>query len=190
MQPIDFFLIFTGPLDAVGARYMVTGSVAGIAYGEPRLTNDVDIVLGIDDGLTDQLEAIFPADRFYCPPRDVIHIEARRAYRGHFNIIHHESGMKADVFTAGVDPLHAWGLAHRRNVALDQAACFWIAPLEYVILKKLEYYREGRSEKHLMDIRGMMAVSGESMDRSFFDHHLDAMNLRTEWATVMSAGSP
>jgi len=33
------------PLAALGIPYMVTGGVAAIVYGEPRLTNDVDIVV-------------------------------------------------------------------------------------------------------------------------------------------------
>jgi len=40
-----------------------------------------------------------------------------------------------------------------------------LAPPEYVIVRKLEYYREGGSEKHLRDIRAMLAVSGELLDR-------------------------
>lgn len=28
--------------------YLVTGSVASMAYGEPRLTNDIDIVAAVD----------------------------------------------------------------------------------------------------------------------------------------------
>ena len=36
-----------------------------------------------------------------------------------------------------------------------------LAPAEYVIVRKLEYYREGGSEKHLRDIRSMLAVSGD-----------------------------
>jgi hypothetical protein len=45
MPPTDLFLLFTGPLEAVGLDYMVSDSVAAIVYGEPRLTNDVDIIL-------------------------------------------------------------------------------------------------------------------------------------------------
>lgn len=36
----DLFLIFTRRLQALGAPYMVTGSVAGTLYGEPRVTHD------------------------------------------------------------------------------------------------------------------------------------------------------
>ena len=42
-------IIFTQRFDAIGIRYMITGSVAATLYGEPRLTNDVDIVAVILD---------------------------------------------------------------------------------------------------------------------------------------------
>jgi len=45
MPQADQFLLFTGPLERAGLLYMVSGSVASMAYGEPRLTNDTDIVL-------------------------------------------------------------------------------------------------------------------------------------------------
>ena len=39
------FLLFTQRLHDAGMRYMISGSVAAIYYGEPRMTNDVDIIL-------------------------------------------------------------------------------------------------------------------------------------------------
>lgn len=38
------FLLFTRAFEELGVRYMVSGSLAAMFYGEPRLTNDVDIV--------------------------------------------------------------------------------------------------------------------------------------------------
>lgn len=45
MQQTDLFLVFTAPLDAAQVTYMVSDSVASMVYGEPRLTNDVDIIV-------------------------------------------------------------------------------------------------------------------------------------------------
>ena len=33
-----------------------------------------------------------------------------------------------------------------------------VAPPEYVILRKLSFYQEGGSEKHVRDIRGVLAL--------------------------------
>lgn len=41
------------------------------------------------------------------------------------------------------------------------------ASAEDVIIKKMEYYREGASEKHLRDSAGMLKVSGAEIDRVY-----------------------
>jgi len=61
-----------------------------------------------------------------------------------------------------------------------------LAPPEYVILRKLEYYREGNAEKHLRDIRAILAVSGEQLDRSVLDEWIQRRGLAAEWRLVAS----
>jgi len=45
MPEPNLFKIFTVRLNKMGIRYMVTGAVAAIIYGEPRLTHDIDLVI-------------------------------------------------------------------------------------------------------------------------------------------------
>jgi hypothetical protein len=91
----------------MGAPYMVTGATAAILYGQPRVTNDLDVVLSLDDSARRSLLQAFPESDFYVPPESVIQAEQARSQRGHFNLIHLESGYKADVYLTGSDPLHA-----------------------------------------------------------------------------------
>ena len=52
------------PLNQISARYIVSGSVASILYGEPRLTNDVDFVIFLrDTDITRLHEIFFPLRR-------------------------------------------------------------------------------------------------------------------------------
>ena len=125
-------------------------------YGEPRMTNDIDMIVHLTDQQALHLPELFPFERFYCPPVEVILSESRRASRGHFNLIHHDTGHKADIYLRGSDELQAWGLSHRKQASLGPDQSLWLAPPEYVILRKLEFYREGGSSKHLTDIRGML----------------------------------
>ncbi len=60
-----------------------------------------------------------------------------------------------------------------------------LAPPEYVIVRKLEYYREGGSEKHLRDIRAMLAISGDLLDRPALLDWIARLGLETEWRRVM-----
>jgi hypothetical protein len=81
-------------------------------------------------------------------------------------LIHHETCFRADVYLAGKDRLHHWGLLNRKSVQLEDQA-IWVAPAEYVILRKLEYYREGWSEKHLRNIAGILDVSGATLNAAW-----------------------
>lgn len=54
------FLLFIRRLETLGVPYMVTGSVASTLYGEPRLTNDVDIVAEIDRKDCEAIASLFP----------------------------------------------------------------------------------------------------------------------------------
>jgi hypothetical protein len=151
-------------MEAAGIPYMVTGSMAAIAYGEPRLTNDIDIVLKLNPPDASRLPDIYPETSFYLPPKEVIVVESKRRTRGHFNIIHHATGRKADIYTTGADPAHEWGLANRIRIELDSGDAFCFAPPEYVIARKLQYWEEGKSEKHINDIAAIIAVSGPDLD--------------------------
>jgi hypothetical protein len=170
--------IFAPGLNQLHLRWMAVGSIASNAYGQFRATNDVDIILAIERSDASRLSEIFPSDEFYCPPADVIEVEAERAERGHFNLIHHETGFKGDVYMAGVDALQRWAFEHRREIRVDDIAV-WVAPPEYVIVGKLEFYREGGSEKHLRDIRGMLAVT--DVDRAFLEKEIAQRGLADVW---------
>ena len=183
MPELNLIKIFTSRLKAINVEYMITGAVASVIYGEPRLTHDIDIVLEVTKGKEDSIVTIFPADEFYCPPPEVIKVEASRALRGHFNIIHHETGFKADIYLKGKDELHKWALSERRKLNIDGEPV-WVAPPEYVILRKLQYYREGGSDKHLRDIEGMVELLGDKIRLDQLKRMVEKHGLQKEWREV------
>lgn len=185
MQSPEPFLIFTRQLNRLAVPYMVSGSVAAIYYGEPRMTNDVDIIAFLRQEDMGRLEKAFPPEEFYCPPREVLKMELAREQRGHFNLIHHDSGFKADIYLTGNDSLHTWGLAHSVKADLDGDEVVF-APPEYVIIRKLEFYREGGSPKHLRDISRMLTGLGETWDRQTLDLMLRQQGLEAQWAGLMA----
>ena len=185
MASPDPFLFFTRILGELRIPYLVSGSVAATFYGEPRMTYDVDIILFLKAEDVPRLEAAFPAQHFYCPPVEVLHAELARPERGHFNLIHHATGFKADIYLSGSDPLHAWALERVRKVDLD-GDLIAFAPPEYVIVRKLQFYREGRSTKHLRDIYRMLAGLGGHFDRAALEKLIDEHDLAAEWAAAQS----
>jgi hypothetical protein len=161
---------------------MIVGSFASAAYGEPRLTHDIDIVvhLGLDG--VDRLCGVFPVPEFYVSPS-----AAREAVRmrSQFNVIHPASGNKIDFMIARDD---AWGrnqLARRihRPILADRET--FVATPEDIILSKLLYYQEGGSEKHLRDIAAMLRVSGDEIDQAYIDDWASQLGLTQEWQAVL-----
>jgi hypothetical protein len=180
VQHPELVALFTTRLDAARIPYMITGSVAAMLYGEPRFTNDLDVVLRLSSSDIEGAVAAFPDAEFYCPPAAVIALESKRPLRGHFDIIHRQTGYRADVYLMRCDPLHEWGMAHRKRIPVE-ARAIWLAPPEYVIVRKLEYFREGHSEKHLLDIAGMLAISGGAIDMPVLDRLIAERGLQGEW---------
>ena len=185
MREPDELRLVAFRLKSIGAPYMVTGATAAILYGQPRLTNDLDVVLSLDDSTRPALLRAFPETEFYVPPETVIQAEQARAQRGHFNLIHLESGYKADIYLTGLDSLHAWALPRRRFLRWNSTLEVAVAPPEYVVLRKLEYYREGRSAKHPADIRAIREVTG--VDESALAPWLEHMGLNALWREIKLA---
>ena len=185
MPAPDELSLFAVRLEAIGAPYMVTGATAAILYGQPRVTNDLDVVLSLDEAALATLLRVFPESEFYVPPESVIRAEQARNQRGHFNLIHHETGYKADVYLTGADPLHAWALPQRRRLRWSEGVEISVAPPEYVVLRKLEFYREGHSAKHPADIRAIREITG--VDEAAMAPWLERLGLHAIWHELKTA---
>lgn len=157
----DLIDLFVLPLNRAGLLYMVTGSVASMLYAEPRFTADVDVVARVNS--PEELRAVFSGPDYYCPPVDVIAIEIARPLHGHVNVLHTPSALKADLYFAGEDPWHQWALALRRRFEVGGRE-IWVAPPEYVILRKLIFFQEGGSSKHVRDVRALLWAQSEKLD--------------------------
>jgi hypothetical protein len=61
-------------INNVPLTYMTTGSIAGIIYGQHRITHDIDLVDELRSEQLPQLLAKLPPKEFYCPPEEVVRI--------------------------------------------------------------------------------------------------------------------
>lgn len=149
--------------------------MASSIYGEPRATNDLDVVVQIGAADAARLVAAFPSDEFYVPPEETVQAEAGRAYGAHLNIISLEGMTKADLYPLPADQ-RAW-FGRRRSLEVAGRR-IWVAAPETVILHKLLFHRAGGGEKHLRDVRAMLATSGATFDRSWLAQEAARLGLR------------
>lgn len=169
-------------LERLGVPYMVVGSLASAAYGEPRMTQDVDVLVDLKTTHVAGLCQAFATDEFFLSEQAAL--EAIR-HKGQFNIIHSTSGNKIDVLAV---PAGAWGrteMARRRKMYILPNLEGYCARPEDVILGKMGYYRDGGSEKHLRDITGILKVSGPQIDRDYVSHWAEQMGLTDIWKAIL-----
>jgi len=181
---LKHLLKFLRIVEKIPLQYMISGSVASILYGKPRMTQDMDIVVVFAADKIDQFVESFPIEEYYCPPAEAIQEALQHGDRGLLNVIDQKTGFKIDIYPASDDPLITWGFEHRKKVELIENEEVFVAPPEYVIVKKLEYYKEGGSQKHLEDIRGMLEVHGDQIDTEIVEDWCKRRDLMNEWKQV------
>ncbi len=183
MEQSELLGFMVAVMERLGLRYLVTGSVASVFYGEPRFTNDIDMVVQLPPSAIQAFCRSFPEESFYLSEEA---IREAVASRGQFNIIHPASGLKVDVMIAGNHPFDRsrFARAVRVRPAPDYEARF--AAVEDVIIKKMESYRAGGSEKHLRDIASMIKISGDRVDRTYVASWASRLGLEETWRTIES----
>lgn len=168
--------------ESLGIQYLVTGSIASMAYGEPRFTNDIDVVADVREGHIKGLKNCFPENEFYLS-EDAVREAIRRQHQ--FNIIHPASGLKVDVIIRKQDAFDNSRLSRLKKLqATEDTSANFAAP-EDVIIKKMEFYKEGGSEKHLRDITGILKISREMIDYEYINRWADILQLKEIWNAVL-----
>jgi hypothetical protein len=187
MVPYELLERVVAIFERLGIPYFVTGSIAAMAYGEPRLTNDIDIVAEVVETQIPPLVAAFPAEDYYISA-DMIR-EAIR-HRSQFNIIHPTSGLKVDVILRRNTPFDQSRSQRVRRIHPAPSYEANFAAPEDVIIKKMEYYSEGGSEKHLRDITGMLLTSPGEIDRDYIGRWVVTLGLSGVWSAIQARLGP
>lgn len=170
-------------LDRVGITYAIVGSFASGVWGEPRFTQDIDILIQLSLERVVPLCNEFPASDFYVSEsaaRDAV------AQGGQFNVIHPASGNKIDFMIAGSGDWPMQQLIRRKQLQVFSDQAVSVAAPEDVILGKLIYYADGGSDKHLRDIASILHISGNLVDRNYIAKFAAQFGVVETWRFIIS----
>jgi len=181
MGPSDLLRTVAQKLESLQIDYLITGSVASIMYGEPRFTNDIDIVIRIRQADVDAFCAAFPDSEFYVSEEAAREAVSRRSQ---FNVIHPTSGLKIDFMVATDDAFDQSRFDRARTLEIDEDVRVRFAAPEDVILRKLQYYAEGGSDKHLRDIAGILRLCETPVDLAYIDAWAVKLSVQAKWERV------
>ena len=172
-------------LESAGVRFAVGGSWASTAFGEPRFTNDVDILADFTvENLSEFLSGL--PEAYYADSDEAM--DAFRTGRP-FNVIYMPLAFKFDFFTASAFPLGAQELDRAVFLAeteLSQSPTPFVTP-EDILLAKLHWYREGGeiSEVQWRDIRGVTRACGASLDHEYLLRSAALLGLSVQLAKAL-----
>ncbi|HEY1546457.1 MAG TPA: hypothetical protein VGG28_01485 [Kofleriaceae bacterium] len=165
-------------LDAIAIPYMVVGSFASMLHGEPRTTQDLDLVI---DPTVEQLDALLarldPAKYYF--DRDVALDALSR--RSMFNVIDIGTAWKIDLVIRK-DRAFSIEELQRRRVVVMMGVRVAAATAEDTIVAKLEWAKQGASTRQLVDVAGILRVRRESLDLTYLQRWVEALDLADEWA--------
>jgi hypothetical protein len=170
-EELDVLIVVTGRLEAAGIPYMVTGSVAANYYAVPRMTRDIDLVVELSVESADRVCALFEGD-FYVD-RDAV--RAAIGERGMFNLIHQAYVIKVDCIVRKDGEYRRTEFERRRHGTVEAHRLAFVAP-EDLIISKLDWMRQTRSEIQLGDIRNLLR-SVPDLDRSYLADWTERLGL-------------
>ena len=182
MKQERFFAAVLDALEKVHIPYMIAGSVAAMLYGEPRMTNDMDVVVELTADRVDDFLSHFTGDDYYAPSGEFVRSVV--ATGGSFNIIHVPSASKVDLIVRRRTAFAEQEFSRRRRLPFTEHFEASVATPEDVILSKLLFYTQGRSEKHLTDIAGVLRVSAGQIDGRYIESWVVRLGLQDTWHTA------
>jgi hypothetical protein len=144
-------------LEAVGANYAIWGGMAVVAYGEPRFTQDLDILLS-PEGFAAALFVRRLRENHYHVDETTVN---RALSGGFFNVIHLAYHIKADFYVPVEPELQAM-IGERVYLPFDEMRrAAYLTPAS-VVVAKLRAYQNSRSTRHLDDIASIVRLQGNS----------------------------
>jgi hypothetical protein len=164
----EAFREIRGALESAQIPFAIGGSWASTTHGEPRQTNDIDLVAAFNQSNLELFLNALGANYYY--DLDT----ARQALRlaRPFNVIHRRLAFKFDFFP--VHDEHGAAEMQRRqyvSIAALSPEPVPVVSAEDTILAKLRWYRAGGevSQQQWRDVEGVLRMEADRLDNAYLD---------------------
>jgi hypothetical protein len=164
-------------LDAAGIGYMLTGSMAMNYYAQPRMTRDIDVVVALRPIDAERVVKLFSPD--YYVSREAV--DSSIAHQSLFNLIHNESVIKVDCIVRKQNEYRLNEFNRRQRIKIQDFET-WIVSKEDLILSKLFWAKDSRSETQLSDVKNLVATG---YDRAYIERWTAELGLANLWKEIV-----
>ena len=158
----DFLEKIIEKLNEQNIPYMLSGSISSSLHGQPRATNDADIIIAPAEKQLIAFVKSLGGDYYVNPDA------ARDALKNNsvFNVIDIQNSWKADFIIRKNRPFSR-GEFQRRLKANIMGLDVWVVSPEDVILSKLEWAKNSESGQQFRDALGVATVQYDRLDRDY-----------------------
>lgn len=153
MNEIDIVRDISCRFEEARIPYMLTGSMAMNYYAQPRMTRDIDVVIGIVPEDVERVAILFRPDYYVSEDN----IRESVAHESIFNLIHQESVIKVDCIIRKSSQYRRLEFDRRQTISIRDFTTF-IVSKEDLIISKLLWAKDSVSEVQLADVRNLLAT--------------------------------
>ncbi len=180
---VEFLVLLIDALQSARIEYMIGGAIAGWAWGEPRATQDLDLVVNIPiDGVVALSNELKKRDMLV-PPEVILDALIENRADLPINAIHMYSGMKADLYPVRAeDELRQVAFQRRQEVDFGQPiGKVYVHSPEDLIIYKLIYFSISEQPKHIRDISAILRAQENLLDLGYIEKWANRLGLMALW---------
>lgn len=185
-QPLDitsFLKLILEALKASKVEYLIGGAIAEWAWGEPRATQDLDIVIDLPIKTVGRLSRELEKRDMLVPTEIILDAMMEDRADIPLNAIHMYSGLKADLYLMRDDD-ELRRSAFQRRILVDYGPPIgevFVHSPEDLILYKLMYLGLSGQPKHARDIGAILKAKQDQLDYEYIEGWVNRLGLSSVW---------
>jgi hypothetical protein len=187
LEIAGFLRLVIEALNAAGIEYLIGGAIAGWAWGEPRATQDLDLVVNIPIKSVSKLSKELEKRDMLIPPEIILDNILEDRADIPINAIHMHSGLKADLYPVREgDELRQSAFQRRQQVDFGSAiGKVYIHSPEDLILYKVMYFGLSQQSKHSRDVAAILKARKNDLDMVYIEQWAARLGLSTLWEEML-----
>ena len=191
-QPLDitdFLKLILESLELAGVEYLIGGAIAEWAWGEPRATQDLDIVIDLPIEAVGRFSKELEKRNMLVPVNIILDAMMEDRADIPLNAIHRHSGFKADLYLMR-DGDELRQSAFQRRVMVDYGPPIgkvFVHSPEDLILYKLMYLGLSGQPKHARDIAAILRAKKNQVDFEYIEEWVTRLGLGSVWKEMEDA---
>ena len=185
---VGFLKLVLEALEAAHVDYLIGGAIAEWAYGEPRATQDIDIVIDLPIESVGKFSKELEKRDMLVPAEVILDTLLEDRADIPVNAIHMYSGLKADLYLVrSGDELRLSAFQRRQHVDYGPPiGRVYVHSPEDLILYKLLYFSLSQQPKHSRDIAAILQARRDQLDFGYIEGWTTRMGLTSLWKEILA----